>query len=35
VLAFERHDVLTPEPDEGWRIVRVPVRAAGVDIREG
>jgi homoserine kinase len=35
LLAFERHDVLTPEPAEGWRIVRVPVRAAGVDIREG
>ena len=30
LLAFERNDVVTPEPDEGWRIVRVPVRAAGV-----
>jgi homoserine kinase len=35
LLAFERHDVVTPEPAEGWRIVRVPVRAAGVDIRQG
>jgi homoserine kinase len=34
LLAFERHDVVTPEPAEGWRIVRVPVRAAGVDIRQ-
>ena len=35
LLAFERHDVVTPAPDEGWRIVRVPVRAAGVSIRKG
>jgi homoserine kinase len=35
LLAFERHDVITPEPGDGWRVVRVPVRAAGVDIREG
>jgi homoserine kinase len=35
LLAFERDDVVTPEPAEGWRIVRVPVRATGVDIREG
>jgi homoserine kinase len=34
LLAFERHDVVTPEPGEGWRTLRVPVRAAGVDIRE-
>ena len=35
LLAFERHEVVTPDPGEGWRIVRVPARAAGVDIREG
>lgn len=35
LLAFERHDAVTPEAGEGWRIVRVPVRASGVDIREG
>jgi homoserine kinase len=35
LLAFERHDVVTPEPGDGWRVVRVPVRAAGADIREG
>ncbi|HET9249973.1 MAG TPA: homoserine kinase, partial [Actinomycetota bacterium] len=35
LLAFEREDAVTPEPDEGWRIVRVPVRPAGVDVREG
>jgi homoserine kinase len=26
LLAFERHDAVTPEPGDGWRIVRVPVR---------
>jgi len=35
LVAFERHDVVTPEPGDGWRVVRVPVRAAGADIREG
>jgi homoserine kinase len=35
LLAFERDDVVTPDPGDGWRIVRVPVRASGVDIREG
>jgi homoserine kinase len=35
LLAFERHDAVTPEPSDGWRIVRVPVRPSGVDIREG
>ena len=35
LLAFERHDAVTPEAGDGWRIVRVPVRASGVDIREG
>ena len=35
LLAFERDDVITPEPAEGWRLVRVPVRAEGIDIREG
>ena len=35
LLAFERHDAVTPDPGSGWRIVRVPVRPAGVEIREG
>ena len=35
LLAFERDDAVTPEPAEGWRIVRVPVRPSGRDIREG
>ena len=35
LLAFEREDVVTPDPDEGWTVLRVPVRASGVDIREG
>jgi len=35
LLAFERDDVVTPDPDDGWRVLRVPVRASGVDIREG
>ena len=35
LLAFEQHDAVTPEAGDGWRIVRVPVRPSGVDIREG
>jgi homoserine kinase len=35
LLVFERDDVVTPDPGEGWTVMRVPVRAAGVDIREG
>ena len=35
LLAFERHDAVTPEPADGWRVVRVPVRTSGVAIREG
>jgi len=35
LLAFERDDAVTPDPDEGWTVLRVPVRASGVDIREG
>jgi len=35
LLAFERDDVVTPDPSEGWTVLRVPVRASGVDIREG
>ena len=35
LLAFERDDAATPEPGEGWTVLRVPVRASGVDIREG
>ena len=35
LLAFEREDVVTPDPDEGWTVLRVPVRASGVAIREG
>jgi homoserine kinase len=35
LLAFERDDAVTPDPGEGWTVLRVPVRASGVDIREG
>jgi homoserine kinase len=35
LLAFERDDVVTPDPDDGWRVLRVPVRASGIDIRQG
>jgi homoserine kinase len=34
LLAFERDDVVTPDPQEGWTVLRVRVRATGVDIRE-
>jgi homoserine kinase len=34
LLAFERDDVLAPEPDEGWSLVRVPVRTSGVEVSE-
>ena len=35
LLAFERHDAVTPEPGDGWRVLRIPVRPTGVAIREG
>jgi homoserine kinase len=35
LLVFEREDAVTPDPDEGWTVLRVPVHASGVDIREG
>ena len=35
LLAFERHDAVTPEPGDGWRVLRIPVRPTGVAIRQG
>ncbi|HEX6332353.1 MAG TPA: homoserine kinase [Actinomycetota bacterium] len=35
LLAFEAEPGAVPDPGEGWRVLRVPVRAAGVEIREG
>jgi homoserine kinase len=35
LLVFEREDVVTPDPDDGWTVLRVRVHASGVDIREG
>ena len=35
LLAFERADVLAPDPREGWRSLRVPVRTSGVEIVAG
>ena len=34
LLAFERDDVVTPDPEAGWTVLRVPVRGSGVAIRE-
>lgn len=35
LLAFERDRWPVPEPGEGWRVLRVPVRRNGVEILEG
>jgi homoserine kinase len=35
LLAFEAEPGVVPDPGDGWRVLRVPVRAAGVEIREG
>lgn len=35
LLAFEREGREAPDPGDGWRVVRVPVRLAGVEILEG
>jgi len=32
LLAFERDRYPVPGPGEGWRVLRVPVRATGVEI---
>jgi homoserine kinase len=34
LLAFEREDGSVPDPGEGWRVLRVPVRATGVEVLE-
>jgi homoserine kinase len=35
LLAFERPDVPMPDPGDGWRVFRLPVRSTGVEILEG
>jgi homoserine kinase len=35
LLAFETDDRPVPEPGEGWRALRLAVRALGVEILEG
>jgi homoserine kinase len=35
LLAFQRDDVEVPDPGEGWRVLRVAVRRAGVEIVRG
>ncbi|HSD48932.1 MAG TPA: homoserine kinase [Actinomycetota bacterium] len=35
LLAFERDRRPIPDPGEGWRVLRVPVRRVGVEIVEG
>lgn len=35
LLAFETEDRPVPEPGEGWRALRLPVRARGVEVLEG
>lgn len=35
LLAFETDGASVPDPGEGWTVVRVPVRAAGVEILQG
>jgi homoserine kinase len=32
LLAFEREGVPLPDPGEGWRVLRLPVRAVGVEV---
>lgn len=32
LLAFERDRYPVPDPGEGWRMLRVPIRAAGVEV---
>jgi homoserine kinase len=35
LLAFERDGREPPDPGEGWQVLRVPVRAKGIEILEG
>ncbi len=35
LLAFDRENHGVPDPGEGWRVLRVPVRGNGVEISEG
>ena len=32
ILAFERRDRGLPDPGEGWRVLRLPVRGAGIEV---
>lgn len=35
LLAFDREHAPVPDPGEGWRLLRVPVRRVGVEVVEG
>lgn len=35
LLVFEDETGIVPDPGDGWRVLRVPVRESGVEIREG
>jgi homoserine kinase len=35
LLAFERDGHPVPDPGDGWRVLRLPVRAVGVEVSEG
>lgn len=35
LLVFERERDPTPDPGEAWRVLRIPVRSAGVEVVEG
>jgi homoserine kinase len=35
LLAFELDTASVPDPGEGWRVLRVPVRPTGVEVVEG
>lgn len=35
LLAFEREHHRVPDPGRGWRVLRIPVRSAGVEIIQG
>jgi homoserine kinase len=34
LLAFDRPDAKVPDPGPGWRVLRVPVSATGVEVVE-
>jgi len=35
LLAFEREGHAVPDPGDGWCVLRLPVRAVGVEVLEG